>query len=64
MRNYRITNIDERIWRDFKTLAASEGKSIREKFLDYILEQALTLRAEKKKQKTFIDTFKIEGEKV
>lgn len=45
MLDYILKNIDAELWKDFKAVAALEGKTVREKLLFYINEQSKKLSA-------------------
>ena len=43
MLDYILKNIDEEIWKDFKAVAALQGKTVREKLLSFIEAQTRML---------------------
>jgi len=43
--DYILKNIDEEIWKDFKAVAALQGKTVRQKLLSYIHDQGRKLTA-------------------
>lgn len=45
MLDYILKNIDDELWKDFKAVAALEGKTVREKLLIYIQDQGRKLTA-------------------
>lgn len=52
MTDYRLTDIDDELWRDFKALAALEGQSIRDKLLKYIAAEVEFFRSAKFSKET------------
>lgn len=52
MANFRITKIDNEVWRNFKTLAAWKGETCRDILIDFISKEASTVKDEKAKQTT------------
>lgn len=45
MLDYILKNIDDELWKDFKAVAALQGKTVRQKLLSYIHDQGRKLTA-------------------
>ncbi|HUU53177.1 MAG TPA: hypothetical protein VMW44_00885 [Candidatus Bathyarchaeia archaeon] len=64
MVNFRITRIDDEVWRNFKTIAAWKGKTCRDILIGFITKQAVIVKEEKAKQTTLQEVISTAGEKV
>ena len=63
MATYRLEDIDDELWRDFKALAALEGQSIRDKLLKYITAEVKFFRTAKFSKETLKNLKKRGGQK-
>lgn len=45
MLDYILKNIDDELWKDFKAVAALQGKTVRQKLISYVQEQSKMLTA-------------------